>query len=277
MRLIASTAAAVVFAFAFVSTGALPFGRYASAADFASQYKAAFDDFNGRAKDGSAQSCADKAAEAVKLAANDNEKFDGLVLQARCTYFVGTRLKKDDDKIRVFGDSKSLAEKAKNLLKDRAEGYYWYGVSLGRWAEANGIMKSLGERHNLRRTMETVLTKGAVVDGKNVPGKEYEAYGANRTLGRMYFRLPGMFGGDNRKSEELFREAVAKSAAYPETLNAIWFAEVLVANGKKAEARQVLDFVIQFENEPAKYNADRVAEYVDLIGDAKALRKEIGN
>lgn len=251
----------------------------ALAADFSTQYKDAFGDFEKRGDSPAyAQSCADKAREAFSLAADDAQKYDALVLQSRCTYYVGMKARTDDDKIKIFGLAKNFAEQAKQYQKDRAEAFYFYAINLGRWAEANGILKSLGERHNLRRNSEAVLTKIAAEEGKTYPGKEYDGWGANRTLGRMYFKLPGMFGGDNQKAERYLREAVEKmSAEYPNSLNIVYLAEVLVANGKKAEARKLLDDLIRYELEPAKYNPKRVPETVDDIKEAKTLRKDLGN
>lgn len=263
----------------------LSIGSTAFAADYASTYKSAKDDFFRRGDAIElAQSCANKAGVAVDLASNDTELYEALVLQSRCTYFIGIKAKSDDDKIRIHALGKSYAERARNiksLQATRAEAYYFYGINLGRWALANGVMKSLGERHNLRRTMETVIDKNhfAIDDtGRTVPGREYDSWGANRTLGHMYFKLPGMFGGDNRKAESLLRQATDMTPKEARnSLTAYYLAEVLVANGKKAEARQVLDEVIQYENNPEQYNPSRVPESLDEIQDCKTLRSELGN
>ncbi len=251
------------------------------AADTNSKYQDAFADFQNRGTGAAAaQSCADKAGALAVEATTDLEKYNALVLQSRCTYYVGMKAKKDDDKVRIFGAAKNFADKAKPLQKDRAEAYFFYGISLGRWAEANGIMKSLGERHNLRRTMETAITKTAVDDeGKPMAGKEYDSYGSNRTLGRLLFKLPGMFGGDNRKAEEFLRVAVVESEkmGIRNSLNILYLAEVLVANGKKPEARQLLSDALKFENDPTTYNPRRVPETIDEMKDIRALRNELGN
>lgn len=252
----------------------------AFANDFQRQYADAFADFSNRGQSvANAESCVTKAGEALKTAATAEQKYDALVLQSRCTYYVGVKTNGDGAKIPVFQRGKAFADEAKKILKDRAEAYYFYGINLGRWAEANGIMKSLGERHNLRRNMETVLTKAAKDDeGRDLAGKEYDGYGANRTLGRMYFKLPGMFGGDNQKAERLLREAVELMPKdYPNALNVYYLAEVLVANNKKGEAKKLLDDLLAFEGKPEKYNPRRVPETEDELKLARALRKELGN
>jgi hypothetical protein len=247
------------------------------AADYAGTFQSAMDAFLHRGDDRElSKVCAERAEAAVALGANDIEKYDALILESRCLYFYGMKAKTDALKISIFGKGKDVAERAKKFAAARAEAFYYYGINLGRWAEANGIMKSLGERHNLRRNAETAIRNTAVVDGKTIPGKEIDSYGPNRTLGRMYFKLPGMFGGDNQKSEALLHEAVEKSVER-NTLNTLYLAEVLVANGKKPEARKVLDEALAFENEPAKYNENRIPETMDEMKELRALRNELGN
>jgi hypothetical protein len=255
-------------------------GPFARAADYATVYKEALNDYDNRgARDNAAQDCETKATAAAGLAADDSQRYDALVLSSKCIYFQGMKARTDDEKIPVFLRGKNVADKAKPLLKDRADAYYYYGINLGRWGLANGVIKSIGERHNLRKSMEAVIAKtGKEDDGRLVPGKEYEGYGANRTLGHMYFKLPGMFGGDNRLAEKLLREAVTnQSKDYPVALNTVYLAEVLVANGKKPEARKLLDELLQYEGKPEKYNPRRIPETIDEIADGKALRRDIGN
>ena len=268
-------------AFFACSLATLAIAANSFAADSTATYQDAFADFQNRGADvKNAQSCADKAGALADAATTDLDKYNALVLQSRCTYYVGMQAKKDSDKIRIFGAAKNLADKAKPLQKDRAEAFFFYGISLGRWAEANGIMKSLGERKNLQRTMETVLVKASIDDsGKPMAGKEYDSYGANRTLGRLYFKLPGMFGGDNRKAEDLLRVAVIESEkmGIRNSLNVLYLAEVLVANNKKPEARQILTDALKFENDATTYNPARVPETMDEMKDMRALRNELGN
>lgn len=259
---------------------ALALASSAMAGDFKSLYESAFDQFQNRGRDArNARTCVTTAGEALKVAGTAEQKYDASVLQSRCAYYVGMKTKGDDNKVKVFKEGMKYAEEGKKVLKDRAEAYFFYGINLGRWAEANGIMKSLGERHNLRRNMETVLVKPAKDDdGRNIAGKDYDGLGGNRTLGRMYFKLPGMFGGDSDKAEKLLREAVENTPSdYKNSLNVYYLAEVLVARDKKAEAKKMLDDLISYEDTPEKYNPRRVPETLDDIALAKALRKELGN
>lgn len=249
----------------------------ARAADVRPRIEDAFNDFKRRGESVQfAESCAKKAADAVLQADDVQQKFDALVLQARCTYFVGYRAKGDDEKKRIFSEAMNAAAQAKGIMPDRAEGYFFYGISLGRWAEANGIRQSLKKAAELRKTMETVLVKSATTDdGKTIPGKEYDGWGANRTLGRMYYKLPGWpWDGDNQKAEQYLAEAYQKMPQdRPNSLNIVYYADVLVTNGKKDLAKKVLDELIAYDGKPEAYNPDRVPETAEDIESAKAIRR----
>ncbi|MBU4573948.1 MAG: TRAP transporter TatT component family protein, partial [Proteobacteria bacterium] len=76
----------------------------------------------------------------------------------------------------------------------------------------------------------------------------YEAGGPYRVLGRLYFKLPGLFGGDNEKAIENLKIAVKKGPH--RYLNHIYLAEVLIDEDQGHEANQVLKAVIAGPVEP---------------------------
>ncbi len=247
-------------------------------ADFASDYQAAFGQYLSRGEGVSfAEDCVSLASLAFNSATTDEEKFNALVLQSRCTYFVGTHARTDEEKVVIHNRGKALAERAKNILPNRAEGYYYFGINLGRWALANGIAKSLGERNNLRSAMESVKRFPAKDDqGRDVPGREYDGWGANRTLGHLFAELPPLFGRDTQAAERLLREAVDRTPSdAPNGLNIVYLAEVLVKNDKKAEARQLLDRFLAAGSNPEAYNPARVPETRDELREARRLRDDL--
>ncbi len=221
--------------------------------------------------------CISLGEKALGTAENPEQKFDALVLQSRCYYFMGLLAKSDDEKKEIFLRGRYVGGLARDLLKDRAEGYYYYGINLARWAEANGILNSLAERHNLRRNIEAMLTRTAKDDGKLIPGKEYDSYGANRTLGIMYTRLPFFADGDAPRGLRYLREAVEKSVER-NSLNVVYLAESLEKNDKNDEAKRVLDELLSFDVEggPERYNPKRAAEFKIEVQAARKQRKELG-
>ena len=65
---------------------------------------------------------------------------------------------------------------------------------------------------------------------------------ADRALGRWYFKVPGLFGGSNQKSEEHLRKALTYDP--DSTISWYFLAETLFDLGRHAEARDALQKVI---------------------------------
>ena len=64
---------------------------------------------------------------------------------------------------------------------------------------------------------------------------------ADRALGRWYFKVPGLFGGSNKKSEEHLRKSLDYN---PNSIASRFFlAETLLDMDRKAEARAELQRV----------------------------------
>jgi uncharacterized protein HemY len=61
---------------------------------------------------------------------------------------------------------------------------------------------------------------------------------ADRALGRWYFKVPGMFGGDDRKSEAHLRKALSYNQN--SVITRLFLAETLDELGHKDEAREQL-------------------------------------
>ena len=67
----------------------------------------------------------------------------------------------------------------------------------------------------------------------------YQAGSADRALGRWYYKVPGLFGGSKKKSEEHLRRSLAYN---PNSSSSLFFlAETLIALDRDAEARAMLE------------------------------------
>lgn len=175
--------------------------------------------------------------EAVKL---DKNCFEAVWRLSRTYYYYGTRIseKYDDRRKTVFNEGMEWGKKAKKIDPKRPEGYFWYGTNLGSWGEANGVMKSLSIRHDL----EEVMLKTAKID------PAYEAAGAFRVLGRLKFRLPGLFGGDNDESIEYLRKAIKLGPT--STMNYVFLAETLMDEDDYTGAKKALEKAIKMTPDP---------------------------
>jgi hypothetical protein len=127
----------------------------------------------------------------------------------------------------------------------RPEGHFWIAANMGALAESFGMRQGLKYRGDIKQELLKVLE----ID----PAYQYGS--ADRALGRWYFKVPGLFGGSNKKSEEHLR----KSLKYDTNSHSSRFflAETLIDMGRKAEARAELQHVIDAPVNPEWAPEDR--------------------
>ena len=116
---------------------------------------------------------------------------------------------------------------------------------MGALAESFGMRQGLKYRGDIKNELLLVL--------KLDPA--FQQGSADRALGRWYFKVPGLFGGSNAKSEEHLR----KSLTYNPDSSASHFflAETLIAMNRKADARAELQKVIDGPTDPDWAPEDR--------------------
>jgi len=203
--------------------------------------------------------------------ADDSDlNYDVYILESRAYYWKGVHVASNDDKMTVHDLGVKAAEKAKAINADYAEAYYFAGINLGRWGEAKGVLASLSRKGELENYMNQALSHPTRDDQ---PGKSLDGNGADRVLGRLYFKLPGIFGGSHDKSVFHLKRAVG--AAKDLALNIVYYAETLSSGNasEKALAKQLLDEMLS--KDPFTYNTQRVPETLDEFQLARKLRAEI--
>ena len=122
--------------------------------------------------------------------------------------------------------------RAAALLPNRPEGHFWIAANMGALAESFGLRQGLKYRKPIKDSLETVLR----LDPRFMDGS------ADRGLGRWYFKVPRLFGGDRKLSEAHLR----KSLTYDpdSTVSHFFLAELFEDEGRTAEARQELQRVL---------------------------------
>ena len=146
---------------------------------------------------------------------------------ARVMYWLGTH---DAEAARRSDLERGVeaGRKASMLEPKRPEGYFWMAADMGALAESFGPRQGLKYRGDIKDALETVL----MLD------PSFQKGSAARALGRWYFKVPGLFGGSKKKSEEHLR----KSLTYdPNSIASHWFlAETLFDMDRDADAREEL-------------------------------------
>jgi tetratricopeptide (TPR) repeat protein len=177
--------------------------------------------------------------------ARDARDFEAAWKLARAGYWLGQHLDTDAARAAAFNEGMAAARKAIAARGDRPEGYFWLAATMGGLAEQGGIRSGLKYRSPVRENLEKVLALDPA----------FQKGSADRALGRWYFKVPGLFGGSRRKSEEHLR----KSLTYDphSTASRVFLAETLDDMGRRAEAIALLQAVLKDPVDPDWAPEDR--------------------
>ena len=157
---------------------------------------------------------------------------------ARIMYFIGAHTESKKEKKNIFSRGIYHAKKAVALEPERPEGHYWLGVNYGVYGEAKGVLKSLSLVKPIKKEMNKVIELD----------REYEDGGADRVLGRVYFKLPGIVGGDKKKS--LTHLLKSKELGPDDALTRIYLADTYLKLKEVEKARAELEAVLEMESDP---------------------------
>ncbi len=132
----------------------------------------------------------------------------------------------------------AAARAAIALQPGKVEGHFWLSANTGMMAESFGIMAGL----KYRGTVRDEAQKALAID----PAYRYGS--AYRILGRWYFKVPGLFGGNKDKSVENLKKALSYNEH--STVTNYFLAETLLDMGKKADAKAALQKVLDAPADP---------------------------
>lgn len=185
--------------------------------------------YRERATAGKADAAA--AIWSAQLAA-DPKNVDAAWKLARALYWIGTH-GPEGDRRKALERGVTAAQQASTLAPSRPEGYFWSAANMGALAESFGIRQGLRYRAPIKQALETVLRLDPA----------FQQGSADRALGRWYYKVPGLFGGDKKLSEAHLRTSLTYNPN--STASHFFLAETLFALDRdeeaRAELRQVLD------------------------------------
>jgi tetratricopeptide (TPR) repeat protein len=152
----------------------------------------------------------------------------------------------------------AAARSAIALEPNKAEGHMWLAANMGALAESFGLRQGLKYRGAIKDELLTVLR----ID------PAFQQGSADRALGRWYFKVPSLFGGSNKKSEEYLRRSLTYNPN--STISHYFLAETLLDEGKKEDARAELQKVLDVPLDPEWGPEDR-----DFKAKAAAMLKNV--
>jgi len=152
-----------------------------------------------------------------------------------CFIWGDVRARTPEEKLEAYERGREAGKRATELAPRQALGHFWLATNAGRWGQTKGVMRSLFLLPTVKEEMQLALE----LDPKLV--------GAYSLAGSVYYEVPGLFGGDLDKSEEMFRKGLALDARA--TGLRVGLAKTLVKKNRVAEARRELQAVLD-EKQP---------------------------
>ncbi|MDH3256885.1 MAG: TRAP transporter TatT component family protein [Nitrospinota bacterium] len=150
------------------------------------------------------------------------------------------------------------------ILRDSRSGggYFLKGLCLGRLGELKGIWSSLKIIEPVRENMEAAAKINPALDQG----------GPHRALGRLYFKLPAILGGDLKKSIDHLLKAVDYGPQYWE--NHYFLAESYFENRQyllaRSELQRAMDIAPQPNDDP-----DNKTHEVEFQALMKAIERNL--
>lgn len=167
----------------------------------------------------------------------DPGNFEAAWKLARANYWLGGHAPERER--RAYLEAGITAGRAAvNGQPHRPDGHFWIAANMGALAESFGLRQGLKYRGDIRDELLIVL--------KLDPA--FQQGSADRALGRWYLKVPGLFGGSKKKSEEHLRRSLTYNPN--STASRFFLAETLLDMDRKAEAIAELERVIELPLDP---------------------------
>ena len=172
---------------------------------------------------------AKKAADiwAARLAANPKD-FESAWKLAQARYWLGTNgLPEPERKAALEAGHRRRRARRSRSTPNGPRGTSGSPPTWARWPNRSACGRASSTAATIKDALLTTVLK---LDPAFLQGS------ADRALGRWYFKVPGLFGGSNKKSEEHLRKSLTYN---PNSIISHFFlAETLADMGRKDEARK---------------------------------------
>lgn len=178
-----------------------------------------------------------------RLRANPQD-FEAAWKLARANYWLGGHAPQKERKA-LLEAGIAAGRAAVAVQPNRPEGHFWIAANMGALAESFGLRQGLKYRGDIRDELMIVL--------KLDPA--FQQGSADRALGRWYFKVPGLFGGSKKKSEEHLRRSLTYNQN--STASHFFLAETLLDMDRRAEAVAELERVLELPLDPEWMPEDR--------------------
>jgi tetratricopeptide (TPR) repeat protein len=197
-------------------------------------------------KDRENRASATKAAEiwAARLASNPKD-FDSAAKLSMARYWLGTNGLPEPERRAALEGGIQAGRAAVAIDSGKPDGHFWLAANMGALAESFGLTQGIKYRGQIKSALLAALKANpAYLDGS-----------ADRALGRWYYKVPGLFGGSDRLSEEHLRKSLGYNPN--SVISRFFLAETLEELGRVPEARKEAQAAIDAPFDPNWIPEDR--------------------
>jgi tetratricopeptide (TPR) repeat protein len=194
---------------------------------------------------------------AARLAANARD-FESAYKLSQARYWLGTNGLPEPQRKAALEAGIAAARSAIAINAQRPEGHFWLAANMGALAESFGLRQGIKYRGQIKEALLTTLK----LDPAFLQGS------ADRALGRWYFKVPGLFGGSNKRSEEHLRKSLTYNPN--SVISHLFIAETLHDMGRKDDARKACQAAID-----APFDPDWTPEDTRFKEAAKRLLRDL--
>src|SRR5262249_27618488 len=135
-----------------------------------------------------------------------------------------------------------------------AAAHFWFATNTARWGQTKGVLRSLFLLSTVQKEIRTVLDLDA-------------GFTAVYALaGYVYYEVPGLFGGDLDRAEQMFRKGLPQDPRF--TGLRVGLGKTLIKRGRVAEAQRELQAVLDetAPTNPADWTFKDVGEARAILG-----------
>ncbi len=171
--------------------------------------------------------------------AREANDYEVLWRMGRALFFLGQEAVSAKERRKLHARASSLCQRASQTQPVRVEALLWLGVNLALLAQTETPLRALPHALRARKA----LRRAARID------PTYHAAAPLRVLARLEQKLPKILGGSRERARANFERAI-ELAPY-NTVTRIYFAEMLIEEGRLAEAKEQLEEVLRAPFDPA--------------------------
>lgn len=159
---------------------------------------------------------------------------------ARLHHEAGNKKDSDEAKLTDYHQCQDYAKKAIHLDDKSAPAHFWLGICYGKEARIKGMFDGLSLSDKIKIEMTRVIELDPL----------YGDAGGHRALGRLFTKIPKLFGGDLSRAREHLEEAVRLAPDF--STNHLYLAEVYLNLKEYDLALHHLKVVQEFPDRPGE-------------------------